>query len=139
MLISITLAKIIGLYCVITALAMLFHGKRFKALASEFVGSPALLNLSGILALIIGLILVVMHDVWILAWPLIITLLSWVILLKGMAMLFTPTAIIEVGKKMDTCNVFYYTSAGITLIIGVTLCYFGFAVDVVARSRFFFF
>ncbi|MAG60088.1 hypothetical protein CMO96_04850 [Candidatus Woesebacteria bacterium] len=60
--------------------------------------SPAM-YLSGFLALIIGNLLVVSHNVWTADWRVIITIFGWLSLLKGVVRLFFPSIAI---KNVDT-------------------------------------
>ena len=55
--------------------------------------------LSGFLALIIGNLLVVSHNVWTADWRVIITIFGWLSLLKGVVRLFFPSIAI---KNVDT-------------------------------------
>ena len=77
---SVFLAKVLGLYLVIVAPAALLNRKHFPRLIKEFSDSLAMVVLSGFVALVLGLLLVVSHNVWTADWRVIITLLGWVTL-----------------------------------------------------------
>ena len=79
---SVFLAKVLGLYLVIVAPAALLNRRHFPRLIKEFSDSLAMVVLSGFVALVLGLLLVVSHNVWTTDWRVIITLLGWLTLIK---------------------------------------------------------
>ena len=46
-----------------------------------------------------GLAVVLSHNVWVLNWPLIITLLGWIAVISGALRIFAPDRAIKIGKK----------------------------------------
>ncbi len=87
---SLYLAKVIGLYLLVIGLHMLVRRKEIGLLIEELVENRPLIYITSIFALILGLLLVVSHNVWVAGWPLIITLLSWMVLIKAIVYLVTP-------------------------------------------------
>ena len=126
MILSIALAKIIGIYCILVGVAMLANPVRFKNMIDDFMQYPLVLNLAGIIALILGLILTVIHNVWIMDWRILITIVAWIILLKGVFRLFLPELVVNVGKGLKSSAVFYFITAALTLLVGLILGYYGF-------------
>lgn len=126
MLVSIILAQIIGLYCILVGIAMILHPKRFKVMLNDFINSPAVLNLAGIITLILGIILIVFHNIWIWSWIVLITIIAWFTLIRGIIDLFVPEFAIKMAKRLESSSNFYYVSAIITLIVGLILGYYGF-------------
>ncbi|MBT31768.1 MAG: hypothetical protein CMO01_19085 [Thalassobius sp.] len=51
-----------------------------------------LVYLNGLVLLVGGLIIVRIHNLWLLNWAVIITFLGWVLVLLGLARMFFPTA-----------------------------------------------
>ena len=87
---SIFLAKVLGLYLLIVPAAVLLNRKQFAELAKEFVANPAIVFLSGLLALILGLLMVVSHNVWTADWRAVITFIGWLTLAKGVVRILFP-------------------------------------------------
>jgi hypothetical protein len=121
---SIFLAKVIGLYSVIIAVGLLVRPKQVDEFMVFLKHSPAM-YLSGFLALIIGVLLVVSHNVWPNDWRVIITIFGWLSLIKGIVLLFFPTTSIRtvdtlVRGKILTSFIIAY------LILGLYLSYVGF-------------
>jgi uncharacterized membrane protein HdeD (DUF308 family) len=86
---SIYLAKLIGPIYLVIGVGLLLNADNSRAIVKEFKDSPALFYLSGILALIIGGLIVLLHNVWS-GWPIVITLLGWAAILKGLIRIIAP-------------------------------------------------
>lgn len=84
------LAKVFGLYLIAMAVVLAWRRKALSVMIEGFATNPPLAYLASIVALILGLVLVVSHNVWAAGWPLIITILSWVVLIKALAFLLLP-------------------------------------------------
>ena len=123
---SIFLAKTIGLYLVIVSAAFILKANELKPMALDMVRNPSLVMFSGILALIFGILIVVSHNIWVMDWRVIITLLGWLALLKGAMRLFFPEFAMSKMKKCVENNASYTIMMLITLFIGLVLLYFGF-------------
>ena len=83
---TIYLAKILGLYCIIVALAT--SANKQRALQTVWVRSPPLMMLTSVITLALGLALVVGHNVWSgAALPITVTVVGWLTLIKGLAIL----------------------------------------------------
>lgn len=122
---TIILAKILGLYLVIMGIALLVHKKYYKAAMTNAVKSEGLLLIIGVFTLIFGLILVAMHNIWVLDWPVIITLLAWATLIKGAVRLLYPKI---AGKSVKLLNnkTAYNAIMIIMIVLGLFLVYKGF-------------
>ena len=123
--VSIFLAKVIGVYLIVTCGAMLYQRKRIRKLIGKIdVEKPTFLVVS-IMPLLIGLLIVIGHPVYELNWKGLITLFGWLGLIKGVLYLYFPkhaSKFIKSYKKPTTLLV----TLAIMLVIGVVLAYFGF-------------
>ena len=70
---SIILAKMVGLYCLVLSISVLLNYQRIPSLVEDFAKDEVMINVSGIIALIIGIIIVVLHPVLTFDWRFIIT------------------------------------------------------------------
>ena len=100
MCLSIFLAQVIGCYLFFMSLAMLIHQHRFKKTMSDLLNNATLITLSGGISLAVGLLIVVDHNVWVPDWPVLITLIGWILLLQGLMKLFVPDAFVKMSKDM---------------------------------------
>jgi hypothetical protein len=120
------LAQLLGLYFLIVGLLMLFRKKMFLEVINEFYAGSALMFLAGWFAMLLGLLIVLIHNYWnagILA--LIVTLSGWAALLKGVALLFIPKTTARWARSVGL-EKFFYLYAIIILIVGLYLTHAGF-------------
>lgn len=114
-----------GIYLVIVGLAYFFRRDFFRAVITDFYNSPALIALASIINLVIGLLVVLNHNIWEFSWKVVITILGYVSVLKGIMNLFAP----EVGRRVSIKIVekdWFVYSGVISLALGVYLLYQGF-------------
>ena len=97
---SIWLAQLIGPVVVVTALNMVIAPGRVHALATSFMASPALVFISGVLAMLAGLAIVNSHNLWLWGWPVAITLLGWALVVGGAIRVLMPQWVQDVGGAM---------------------------------------
>ena len=90
---SLFLAQFLGLYFLIFGLAIILRAKFFRKLCSSFVENSAAMFVGGGIGVLLGLFLVLSHNIWQDAWRILITLICWIVLLKGLFLVFfTETA-----------------------------------------------
>lgn len=77
---------------VITAITYLIGGKSFLHDLVKMHDDRSFVFLSGWILLILGLVTVLMHNVWTPDWQIIITLAGWASLLKGVTRISFPEA-----------------------------------------------
>jgi hypothetical protein len=122
---SIYLAKLIGPIYLVVAIGMLLNQGHFRAMAKEIAASPALFYLTGVIALIIGGLIVLLHNVW-QGWPIVVTLLGWAAILKGVVRTVLP-AQSAIWVQKVTGNVNAMTAAAlVALALGAYLTAMGF-------------
>ena len=124
--ISLFLSKALGLYFVVFSLGMLLNAKRLKPLLMKILDTPALLFISGLVALILGILILVGHNIWEANWKLIITLSGWLALVKGVILVFFPQLLVTTSKKWLQNKAAYYSTSGILFLIGIYLWYIGY-------------
>ncbi len=120
---TIILAKIFGLYFLAIGFAFIVNPDRFKRIYQQIMKDENFLFIGGILALLIGAVVVSIHNHWVLGWPLIITLLGWWSLIKGFALLIYPGSIKLFSFIQNRSNLFYRIISLIYLAIGLFLIY----------------
>lgn len=91
---SIFLAEFWGWYLIIFFGLIIINTKRVKQMM-EYVKDEKFLLLISFIAIIIGLINILLHNIWSSDWRLIITLFGWIALFKGMLFFSFP----EVAKN----------------------------------------
>jgi hypothetical protein len=85
------LGQLIGLYAMIIAAAMFVRHRGSLAAINDLLASPALLLVTSVFTILLGLAMVLAHNIW--TGPpatLVVTALGWMSLGKGVALLVVP-------------------------------------------------
>jgi hypothetical protein len=123
---SIFLAKIIGPVLAVVGLALIFNASTYRILAEEFINSYALIYLSGVLALPIGLALVNTHNEWAADWRVVITIVGWLCLIGGTLRILIPQEGEVIGTAIVTQNWWPVLPGIVVLVLGLWLSYGGY-------------
>jgi hypothetical protein len=105
---------------------MVLAKKKQKAYFHQFVESKENLLITGLMTLILGAIIVALNNTWALDWRLLITILGWVMFLKGAMMLILPEFSVSIWKKLSVKPSILLMSGVLYLIIGIYLIGIGF-------------
>lgn len=119
---TIFLGKLIGLYCIFVALAMLVNKQSLITAVNSLVRCPPLVFFVSVVGVVIGLAVVIGHNVWsggVL--PLVITLVGWAALVKGLVfLLLSPGRILELYQSLHY-EKFFFAYVAATFSLGVFL------------------
>lgn len=125
---SIFIAKVLGLYLVITGI---FSFIRYRYIEEFFTSlktndQRGTVLLFALLPVMIGLLLVVSHNFWVADWRVLITILAWIMLLSGIYRLFFQDAWLKSTQWwLDHKGVSLIITA-IFFLVGCYLTYKGF-------------
>jgi hypothetical protein len=125
---TIFLSRLLGLYCILIALAELSHKEAMMAITESLLHNASAMFVLSLLAVVAGLAMVLSHNVWSGgALPVTVTLLGWLALAKGLIYLFFPmgaaSAFLLGGFRYEEV---FYLYAAVPLLIGICLTYAGF-------------
>jgi hypothetical protein len=124
---SVFLAKLIGPILVLAAAGLLLNRKIMDAVAREILGSAVFLSFLGLLDFAVGLAIVLNHNLWVADWRVIITILGWLLIIRGAARVLIPDQLKGFATKfLKNKNAVTAALAG-TLGLGLVLSYFGYA------------
>ena len=121
---SIFLAKVWGIFLVILCLSVLLNRERFLRVAKRAVNETSIF-VSGMIALMIGIPHILIHNIWTPDWRGLITFLGWITVVKGIVRLFFPEKLLNFVQKGSYKSVFIY-GVSILLLLGLYLTYIGF-------------
>jgi hypothetical protein len=121
---SLYLARAWGLGLVLLSLALLFNLERYLHMIRQVEGDDLTILVAGSVALILGVVQVAGYNVWTLDYRGLLTLLGWVSLVKGIAILFVPGYLARFATIVAQRNR-YGAVAVIFLLIGIYLLYVG--------------
>lgn len=120
------LSKAMGIYFIIVSIALILNMKQMTYLMSGYITSPSLLFTTGIITVILGILLVLYHNIWQWNWTVIITVLSWLILVKGISIILFPHFMSFVTMLFVQNHYFEYGGLGLDFLLGIYLSYMGF-------------
>lgn len=124
---SIVIAKIIGPLLVVVGAGMFINLEHYRRLVADFAASPLSIYMSGTIALVLGLLVVTFHNVWQWHWPVIITILGWLALIKGAVRILAPRFVVSRAQHYARNTNIVMITAIVTLVLGAALSYFGYA------------
>jgi hypothetical protein len=124
--VSIFLARLLGPLLLLPGIGLLVNPRAFRAMATEVVGSVTLVYLFGLLDFAAGLAIVLVHNVWTVNWRVLITLIGWLLLIRGAARILITDTLIGYAVALIRNKRLYPVSGGVLVILGLVLCYFGY-------------
>jgi hypothetical protein len=92
-------AKVLGIYLVVSGLFLAFRGKALPHLLKDLFGHPALIYLTGILMIFLSSMYLIQYNIWDGSWKTLITVVIWAVLLKGLLYIFAPHVLNELAIK----------------------------------------
>jgi len=87
------LAKLSGPIFLTIGIGMLVNGPFYRVLIGEALASHVLIYLSGVLLLLAGIAVVIAHNRWSGGWPIIITVLGWLMVIGGVMRIVLPQVV----------------------------------------------
>ena len=120
------IARIFGLYIIIIASIMLLRPGHMGRFIKEFSENTGVILLAGVFTLFFGLAIILTHNVWAWNWTVIITLIGWIGLIKGIWLVAFPDSIRGLSDFYGRAKVFPVVHLTVALLLGIYLTYMGF-------------
>ena len=120
------IAQIIGLLFSIDAVGVLINTAIYRRMVEEFTESPALRYLGGILALFFGLFILNFNNAWTADWTVIITIIGWLSVVKGVLLIVFPKVYLNFSNWMRMGDAMMRYMGIIYLLLGLFLTFKGF-------------
>jgi hypothetical protein len=120
--ISILVAKMAALVYLSVGIGALSGKVNVKELFDSFSKSPGLTYLGGFVALIAGVALVQYHNFWVNDWTVLVTILGWLAVIKGVTLIAFPQVMPKFKPVFKNVQLFGFLAIAIGLLFG----YFGF-------------
>lgn len=121
---AILVARVLAvIYLSVAVLAM--RGKAdYKKIIKSFENSPALTIMTGMAAILIGMIIIMKHNVWMMEWQVLITIVGWASLIKGILLIAYPEMMYGFKHTFKDTKKWSIVLVAIGLVFG----YFGFVI-----------
>jgi hypothetical protein len=123
---SIFLARLLGPLLLLTGAGIVLNPKSFRTIAGEVVRSVTLVYLFGFMDLAAGLAIVLTHNVWVASWRVLVTLIGWLLLIRGAVRIVAPEIVMGYAAKVIRNKQVIPSAGAVVGVLGLVLCYFGY-------------
>jgi hypothetical protein len=120
------LAQLFGLTIAIFAGIAILQPGLIRAVVKEFGESVMVTLFVGLVGIMGGLAVILSHNLWVADWRVLITLLGWAALVKGIVSLVSPDMLRDMGMSMYSSPQRIRIMLVITGVLGVYLSGAGF-------------
>ena len=121
------IARILGPLYVIVAIGMMVDAETYRQITKDALRKPALRYLASVLALAAGLLIVNVHNEWVVRWTVVVTLTGWLALIKGALLTVYPDVLIRYSEPLVRSASRLRAAAVATLVLGLFLTVMGYA------------
>ena len=122
---SILIAKIASVVYLSAALGAIFSANYYRRLVDDMFSNAALTYFMGFTTVIIGFLIVNYHNTWVRDWTVLITIIGWLALIKGVLIIAFPTFAQSYSERVFKgrgLKTFPY----VAILLGLLFGYFGF-------------
>jgi len=119
---STLVAQMIAITYISAGIAAFTSKSIFTKMIEDFEKSRGLTFITGFIAIILGMLLVTYHNIWVQDWPVLVTIIGWLSVVKGIMLIAFPQTI-SFFKKMYKQS---QTLGALMIVFGLILGYFGF-------------
>jgi hypothetical protein len=124
---SIFLARLMGPVMFVLGLSLAVHPKIYTEMSAEFVASRPLVYLAGAAALLLGVSILLNHNIWAADWRIIITLFGWFAAINGVLRLMFPQMVRHMGDDVFKSDRPVFFSGIVAAVLGAILCFAGYS------------
>ena len=118
--------QVFSLVYLTIGIGILINSDFYKKLFTDFIESAVSLYFGGVMALVIGYLIVAFHNTWTADLSVIITILGWIALIKGILILVRPKLMIAMTIAIMKNEKFLKIEAVVIIIMGLALSFLGF-------------
>jgi len=119
------IAKIASVLYLAASIGAFFGAHYYRKLADDLFSNAGLVYMTGSITAIIGFLIVSFHNIWTKNWTVLITVLGWLALAKGICLIAFPQFVHTLSDRIFAdwgFKIFPYTA----LCLGLLFAYFGF-------------
>lgn len=115
---TIFLAQFWGWLLVIVSLTFLVRRKALLEELLRLIEDRSFTVFSGYIALVIGLVTIILHNVWVADWRVVITIFGWLSLFKGIVRIGFPEATQKLAPVFKEKPLLTQALLGIAILLG---------------------
>ncbi len=122
---SLFVAQVAAIVYLSVGVGMLLDKKYYAKLLEGIMKDTTAMYIGGFMALIAGFTLVTFHNEWVKSWEVLVTIIGWIALIKGVMLLAFPSTLVGMTKSwVNAKNL--KTFSVIVIALGLVFGYFGF-------------
>ena len=121
------IARLIGPLLAVIGIAMLTNSQTYRTIGDQFLTNYAVIYLSGIMVLAMGLGILNWHHHWTADWRSLITAIGWMFCLSGVWRILAPQFVVFVGNGILATSNFFIDAGIVLLALGGFLTFKGYA------------
>jgi uncharacterized protein YjeT (DUF2065 family) len=118
--------QVFSLVYIAVGIGILVNPQFYKKIFEDFIESPSTLYLGGVMALGVGYLIVAYHNTWTKDLSIIITIVGWLALVKGILIFICPSLMIAVTKAIISKEKNLRIKAVVVIILGLLFAFLGF-------------
>jgi hypothetical protein len=122
---SLLIARIIGIVYLSFGIGLIISNKYYKREVINIYDNASYILFIGILASLIGYLIISYHNVWEWNWRVLVTLYGWLALAEGILVLIFPRFVSWI-KPMLKPKIIDWVITPISVFMGLIFVYFGF-------------
>lgn len=122
-----TFSRVIGPYLVIVCAVAVARASEMQTLLAQFEANSLWTWVIGAFALLFGLIVVAGHQYWHDPAAIIVSLLGWLVVLRGLLLLAFPSTFISLANTMIGLHALWIPLCIVFALVGLYLTYVGWA------------
>ncbi len=96
---TLIVAKVLAVYFIVSGVFLIVRGKTLPVLLRDFFAHPAVVYLTGAILVFLGALLLVQYNVWDGSLSMLVTIVGWLVLLKGLTYIFVPHMLAEIPVR----------------------------------------
>jgi len=120
------IARILGPVLVIIGISLLVEGGSFTVIAGDFARNGALIYLSGLITLAVGLAILNVHHIWVWDWRVVITIFGWLALIGGIFRVLATSLVQRMADAVISNPRWVIVGGAGTLLLGGFLTVMGY-------------
>jgi hypothetical protein len=121
------LARIFGLYMLAAGIGLVINRDAFVNMIAELRQQAMVPFMAGVMAFAVGAVTLSIHEDWSNGLAIVVTLIGWLSLIKGIVLLAVPKLSLSLGDAFATSPSMVVVWGSIVAVLGAVLLFVGFA------------
>ena len=92
---SLILGKVAGIYLIVVGISLLLRHEMWMYVVRKFSKSTMFIVIVALFELILGLLIITMHNVWVPSWAMIVTVIGWLMTIEAILYLLLPSNVLK--------------------------------------------